>query len=92
MKKELLKGLTEEQVAKIKACKTQDEMLKLAKEEGIELTDDQLDAVSGGVCTETLPKCPMCNFNDCVTEEYQGGSYHYHCTRCDEYWSERWSS
>ena len=48
MKAELLKGLTEEQIARIKACKTQEEVLKLAKKEDIELTDEQLEAVSGG--------------------------------------------
>ena len=48
MRAELLKGLTEEQIAKIKACKSQEEMLALAKQEGIELTDEQLEAVSGG--------------------------------------------
>ena len=31
MKQELLKGLTEEQIAKIKACKNNEELLKLAK-------------------------------------------------------------
>ena len=36
MKKELLKGLSEEQIAKVKACKNQDEILALAREEGIE--------------------------------------------------------
>jgi hypothetical protein len=48
MKKELLKGLTEEQIAKIKTCKTVDELLALAKAEGVELTNEQLAAVSGG--------------------------------------------
>ena len=32
MKEELLKGLSEEQIAKVKACKSQEEMLALAKE------------------------------------------------------------
>ena len=41
MKKELLKGLTEEQIAKVKACKNQEELLALAKEEDIELTEEQ---------------------------------------------------
>ena len=50
MKDELLKGLTEEQIAKVKACKNQEEVLKVAKEEGVELTDEQLEAVSGGGC------------------------------------------
>ncbi len=47
-KKELLKGLTEEQIAKVKACKNYDELLALAKAEGVELTDEQLKIVSGG--------------------------------------------
>ena len=51
MRQELLKGLTEEQIAKIEACKSHEEMLALAKEEGIELTDEQLEAISGGFCS-----------------------------------------
>ena len=31
MRKELLKGLTEEQIAKVKACKNNEEVLALAK-------------------------------------------------------------
>ena len=54
MKEELLKGLNEEQIAKIKACKNQEEMLALAKQEGIELTNEQLEAVSGGGCVSTV--------------------------------------
>ena len=50
MKEELLKGLTEEQIAKVKDCKNQEELLKIAKEEGVELSDEQLNAVSGGGC------------------------------------------
>jgi len=54
MKEELLKGLTEEQIAKVKACKNQQELLKMAKEEGIELTEEQLGAISGGgACSST---------------------------------------
>ena len=52
MREELLKGLTEEQIAKVRACKNQEELLALAREEGIELTDEQLEAVSGGLCDE----------------------------------------
>ena len=48
MKEELFKGLSEEQIAKVKACKNTEEMLAIAKEEGVELTDEQLEAVSGG--------------------------------------------
>lgn len=49
---ELLKGiydsLTGEQKEKVKACKTMDELMKLAGQEGIELPDEALDAVAGG--------------------------------------------
>ena len=69
MKIDLLKGLSEEQIAKVKACKNQEELLELAKKEGIELTDEQLEAVSGGCGTYTV-KCPKCGSSyiveDCV--------------------------
>ena len=42
--------LTDEQKAKVSACKTPEELLALAKEEGYELSDEQLGAVSGGWC------------------------------------------
>ena len=49
---ELLKGiwdsLTDEQKEKIRACKTAQEAIALAGEEGIELPDEILDAVAGG--------------------------------------------
>ena len=51
MKEELLKGFSEEQIAKIKSCKSSEELLALAKHEGVELTDEQLEAVNGGVCS-----------------------------------------
>ena len=56
MKNDLFKGLTEEQIAKVKACKNSEELLALAKREGIELTDEQLEAVSGGACSSSKPK------------------------------------
>lgn len=61
MKKELLEGLSEEQIAKVKECKNQEELLALAKREGIELTDEQLEAVSGGsICSSPTFTCPEC--------------------------------
>ncbi len=50
MKKELLKGLTKEQIEKVKKCKSQEELLALAKEEGVSLTEEQLAAIAGGGC------------------------------------------
>ena len=52
MKKELLEGLTEDQIAKVKACDDVHDLLQLAKDEGVELTEEQLNAISGGVCSE----------------------------------------
>lgn len=42
--------LTEEQKAAFKDCKNQDDFLRKVQEEGIELTDEQLEAISGGEC------------------------------------------
>ena len=89
-KEELLKGLSEKQIAKAKACKNSEELLALAKEEGIELTDEQLEAVSGGCKTSghgdewfrggTCPKCGGTN-----TVFYEGTWSHgatMHCYDC----------
>lgn len=53
--------LTDAQKAKARACKTSDDLVVLAKSEGVELTDDQLEAIAGGAwygCTsnEDLPE------------------------------------
>lgn len=53
MKKELLKGLTNEQIARVQACHSSDELLALAHEEGVELNEEQLAAVHGGGCDKT---------------------------------------
>ena len=91
MKKELLKGLTEEQIIKVKACKNSDELLALAKEEGIELTDEQLNAISGGgVCSVVSDigdainqsDCPFCGCNDVVVKDGWA-----RCKGCGEKWN-----
>ena len=84
MREELLKGLTKEQIEKAKGCKTQVEFLALAKEEGVELTDEQLKAVNGG-CGEALtaPKCPRC-LNTNITDK---GNGNYVCNDCKYEWS-----
>lgn len=40
--------LTEDQKARARACKSPEELLELAKSEGVELSEEELDAVSGG--------------------------------------------
>ena len=42
-------NLPDELKKKAAECETADELLALAAREGVELTDDQLEAVSGGV-------------------------------------------
>ena len=44
-----LASLTEEQKEKAKACRTAKELLDLLAEAGVELPDDALDKVAGGV-------------------------------------------
>lgn len=56
MRKELLKGLTEEQIAKAKACDDVRDLVQLAKDEGVELNEEQLNAISGGACSSTSNK------------------------------------
>lgn len=90
MKEELLKGLTEEQIAKVKACKNQEELFALAKQEGIELTDEQLEAVSGGCGTSTTSKirqrggvCPYCH-SKFVTSCFTDHGMYYYCETCEK--------
>lgn len=87
MNEELLKGLSQEQIEKARKCKTTEELIILAKEEGVTLSDEQLAAVSGGVCSDTgvTVKCPKCNkkFNDEVykgSREYVMGEFT--CPNC----------
>ncbi len=87
MKKELLKGLTDEQIERIKACKNADEVLALAKEEGIELTDEQLQVINGGsACITTPTSCPKCG-SVCIITDYGAGiGYFCECKKCGHKW------
>lgn len=81
MREELLKGLTEQQVSKLKECKNQEDVLKAAKEEGLELTDEQLEAISGGsICA---PACPNCGTKEHVYKSWEEGTEDkYVCKKC----------
>ena len=93
IRKELLQGLSEEQIKKVEACKSSEEILNLAKAEGMELTDEQLEAVSGGGCSGTL-KCKKCGskvhkpideeYNACP--DYSEINYKYECKKCGHTW------
>ena len=90
MNKNLLESLSEEQIAKIKHCKNSEEILRIAKEEGLELNDEQLEAVSGG-CGYHTPDCPKCGSHNVREIGYSTGSdgnfWHVHCLDCNHYWS-----
>ena len=90
MRKELLKGLSEEQIKKVEACKDSEEILNLAKAEGIELTDEQLEAVSGGGCFYTI-KCIKCG-SDNLSDEYKEINHKeyrkFKCNNCGHKWRE----
>ena len=99
MREELLKGLTEEQIAKVNECKTPEEILALAKEEGVTLSDEQLEAVSGGGCGRD-PECPECGSKNLnityhtedgwATNYYEKQKYtDFRCKDCGHKWSER---
>ena len=97
MRKELLKGLSEEQIKKVEACKSPEEIIALAKAEGVELTDEQLEAVSGGGCLNKTTKCPECGSKDVkVTQEeddlpggFKSNVTKYKCKKCGHKWEDR---
>ena len=96
MREELLKGLTEEQIAKVNECKTPEEILALARTEGVELNDEQLELVSGGGCFGRKG-CRKCGSNNLkITKRYvekpdgRGGDsvfYDVKCKDCGYKWT-----
>ena len=54
-----IKALTSEQRARAKQCKSAEELLALAKEDGYELTDDELEGISGGFWDDCDPYNPL---------------------------------
>lgn len=91
MKKDLLKGLTDEQIEKAKSCKTHEELLAVAEEEGVDLTEEQLDAINGGFYCRSTPdfKCPVCQSKN-VKSKYNENSiaewYTNTCQDCGHVW------
>ena len=94
VKKDLLKGLTDEQIAKVRACNNTDEILALAKQEGLELTSEQLEAVNGGACsnTDNCPPCPSCGSTN-VKSKYSGSKVSvYKCKDCGKEFQTEYTS
>jgi hypothetical protein len=57
MDEKMFDNLSEETKAKVLAAKTPEEMLAVAKSEGVELSLDELDEVSGGSWSGSDFKC-----------------------------------
>ena len=67
--------LTEEQKNKARECKTFEELVAFAEAEGIELSEEQLDAMSGGIdwnCPLIIKDCDKyespCRRKVCATK------------------------
>ena len=92
MKQDLLKGLTDEQIAKVKACKNHEELLELAKKEGVTLTEEQLAVVSGGGACSVISDlgddinpwdCPKCGANRPIKDGKK-----LTCEKCGYVWTD----
>ena len=59
-----LNSLSPELKEKVAECKSSEELMKLAMDEGMELTDEQLEAVAGGDCSGWIDKTD-CGVENC---------------------------
>lgn len=83
MRNELLKGLTKDQIERVRACSDAKQLLALARREGIELTSEQLEAIYGGACTSVKFKCPVCDSDNVKKILCPDASYDkYICQAC----------
>lgn len=72
---------TEFQIAKASECKDQAELLELAQIEGVELTDEDLDAIAGG---DWEPDHRKYYHKRCGTEVYWASpARQYRCPKCN---------
>lgn len=58
-----IENMSTEQLEKAKACQTAEEILEFVKEEGFELSAEQLDAIAGGdggTSWNYYTPCPRC--------------------------------
>lgn len=81
-----LENLTPETIEKAKACKTAEELLDLAKEEGVKLTLEQLEQISAGdiwgEAAAPFLVCPYCGSWNMAFEGWDGDSRYYRCKVC----------
>ena len=54
--------LTPEQKEKVGNCHTPEEILSLAKQEGYELSEEEMEQISGGKKAWNTTDCPKCGY------------------------------
>ena len=85
---------TEEQIAKAKECKDADELLAYVQSEGLELTDVELESISGGVWSGNddengRVKCPNCKSSNVTGySENLKAPMAWTCWDCGHTWEE----
>jgi len=75
-----LNDLSPEQQNKASECKSPADILALAQEEGYELTDDELDQISGGSWMGSALRCPFCGSSKAEPQ----GMHSYRCSACNQ--------
>ena len=83
-----LSDLTPEVREKVLGCETPEEILALAREVGHELTDEELEAVAGGVVEWGSQQCPMCLQYDVEEDTSVLGNTFYKCNSCGHRWTD----
>ena len=80
--------LSPELQAKVEACTTPEELMKLAKAEGLEIPDEQLQEIAGGSWggSETPAKCPQCGSAN-INISIEGRTRVFICRECKHKWS-----
>ena len=84
------KDISPELEEEVKACKTPDEILALAKRKGYKLSDEELAMVSGGWgAKDLLPQCPSCGSYEVAMSTIFGspGATRCSCSKCGYEWT-----
>ncbi len=79
---DFIASLSDEDRAKVDACKTVDELLKLINEAEGELPDEVLEAVAGGAGKDGKRLCPFCGSKNIFTDTTIS---RFRCMDCGEY-------
>ena len=79
---DFIASLSDEDKAKVDACKTADELIKLTEEAEGELPDELLEAVAGGAGKGGKKVCPFCFSENIYTDTTV---FRFRCMDCGEY-------